>query len=448
MQDELARPDAAQQRVHRLDIQPGGRVAGAVEPFEHALLVVLGLQLADEPRPRVGEPLVVNVFRVLRADEHAQPEGPRLLKQPHQRLFGRRVVGVRREHAECLVDVQQRAQARRAGERAHPGVDGPEDQRVEELALGVVEVRGVEDRGARVAFRREQHRRDVERLALDPALEVWRRHDVVQLLGQLDAVLLGEDVLDVEHAELPEGGPLHLQNELRHRKVGALLPVVLENVGEQDVLAVLDGPRVDADERQQRRDEPLDALAQSFLVARPALFRGGEGLQDANGQPRFGARRVDAEACRAAVGLHAVVGDAPLLQPVAPAPGDDGGVLLQRVVGAGGVVGVHPRLVVLRREVREGEQHIGDVAFGVDDQTRDAVEHGLLENVDAETRLAAARHAEDDAVSRQVAGVVVDGRVVDDLVRLGVDLRAEIEVVRRLDEVHLLHTVIASGTDP
>ena len=84
------------------------------EAVEHARLVALGLQPAEEPGAGVGEPLVVEVDRVLRRQHDAEAERAPLLEQRQQRRLRRRIRD-RREVAEDLVHVDDRAQARRAG---------------------------------------------------------------------------------------------------------------------------------------------------------------------------------------------------------------------------------------------------------------------------------------------------------------------------------------------
>ncbi len=79
VQDKLARAEITDQAVDGRHIQRRGSIAGAVQPFEDALFVVLGLHLADKPRPGVGQTLIVDILRVLCGDHHPQPKGARLL---------------------------------------------------------------------------------------------------------------------------------------------------------------------------------------------------------------------------------------------------------------------------------------------------------------------------------------------------------------------------------
>ena len=83
-------PSAQDQLLELAAVEPA-LARGALESVEHAQLVLLGLQPSDEPRAGVGEPLVVEVDRVLRRQHHAQAERARLLEQRQQRRLRRRV---------------------------------------------------------------------------------------------------------------------------------------------------------------------------------------------------------------------------------------------------------------------------------------------------------------------------------------------------------------------
>ncbi len=54
------------------------------------------------------------------------------------------------------------------------------------------------------------------------------------------------------------------------------------------------------------------------------------------------------------------------------------------------------------------QQQVAQVALGVDGNDRDVVDQRLLEQADAQSGLAAAGHADDDRVCRQVLGVIQD----------------------------------------
>ena len=54
---------------------------GPFQTLQHPRLITLGLQLADEPRSGVGQPLVIQIDRVLGDQHRVQPKSARLLEQ-------------------------------------------------------------------------------------------------------------------------------------------------------------------------------------------------------------------------------------------------------------------------------------------------------------------------------------------------------------------------------
>ena len=95
----------------------------------------------------------------------------------------------------------------------------------------------VEDAVPRAAIGGVEQAGNIQRLAFDPGLEGRRSQDVIEQHRQAETVLLGEEGVDIEHAQLWEGRRLGLQDQLAQVQVFALAPGVLEDVGEQDVLA-------------------------------------------------------------------------------------------------------------------------------------------------------------------------------------------------------------------
>ena len=63
----------------------------ALETVEHACLIPLGLEPSQEPRPRIGEALVVEVDRILRGEHDPKAERAPLLEERHQRGLRRRI---------------------------------------------------------------------------------------------------------------------------------------------------------------------------------------------------------------------------------------------------------------------------------------------------------------------------------------------------------------------
>ena len=157
----------------------------------------------------------------------------------------------------------------------------------------------------------------------------------------------------------------------------------------------------------KRRNGALDPVTQDLRFGVPVEVRRLEAGQDAHRQPRLGAGGVDGEVGRVFERLDAVGAFFPARQPVAPVGGGLDGEIVHRHPLARGVVGVDPGLEILGPQVGEGEQQVGDVAFGVDDDRGHPIERGLFEQIDAEAGLAAAGHADTDRMGGQVARVVV-----------------------------------------
>ena len=237
-------------------------------PFEHARLVVLRLEPPDEPGARVGHRLVVEVDGVLRREHEPEPEGAALLEDREDRLLrGRLPVG--RHVAEDLVHVRERAQVGRSLLSSHPRHELREDERHDELPLLLGEVREVHDGAAGLALRREQHRLGVERLALAPGGEGGRRDQSVESEGELRPVGRREELVDLEDTELPDRRRLDLGDQRAEVEVASGTPGVLDQVGEQHVLAAREWVGVDPDELQEARHRALDLVAKRLLLGLP-----------------------------------------------------------------------------------------------------------------------------------------------------------------------------------
>ena len=153
----------------------------------------------------LDERLVVEVDRVLGGEHEAEPEGAGLLEQGEQRRLGRRVGRVRRQEAEHLVEVEERAQLGGPRLRAQPAAHALGDQRDDEQPLGVAEVGDGDDRQARPAAGGGRAQSiDVERLALEEAGEGRRGEQVVERLARTGAVARRVGALERQRAEAVE----------------------------------------------------------------------------------------------------------------------------------------------------------------------------------------------------------------------------------------------------
>ena len=380
------------------------------QPFQHARLVALRLQLADEPGAGVGQSLVVQVHRVLGRQHHADTEGARLFHQRQQRaLAGRFADG--REEAKHLIHVDQRAQAGGTGLRAHPGDDLFQQQGDEEHPLGVAEMCNVEDAHVGLGIAAVEHMVDVERHTLYPRTERRRGDHVIQRNRQREAVLLREERIDVEDAQLTHRRVLDRKDQLGQVEILALTPVVLEDRRQQDMLAAAHWIGCDAHQSQQRADGAADLFAQRLLVVVPVQIRRGQRTDNADRHTGIRAGCVDDEIGALLQCPDALRSLIPRLQPVAPVVGR----LLSKSLGghvlAAGIVGIDPGQEILTAEVGKCQQQVGDVPLGIDDDRRHLVQRSFLQQVNAEASLAAASHADTDRMSGQVAGVVHQGRL-------------------------------------
>ena len=103
---------------------------------------------------------------------------------------------------------------------------------------------------------------------------------------------------------------------------------------------------------------------------------------------------------------------APRGKTVAPLARLLGGKFLRSDVEPFGVVRIDPGLEVLRLEIGELQEQVGEIALGIDDQRRDAVDGGFFQHADAESGLSTARHSDAYGVGDQIFAVVQENIVV------------------------------------
>ena len=244
----------------------------------------------------------------------------------------------------------------------------------------------------------------------EPLLEPWRRQDAVQLQRQVEAILLREERLQIEHAELVERRGLHEMDQRGKVEAPAVLPRAREQRRQQRVLAA-SRRGVDAGKRQHARGCGAGAVPHEFEVL-PLLRPGGvERTQHRNGQPRAAPRRVDREVGGCPEALNAGRVLPPVGQPPRPGLSLVRGVLLRFPSGAAGFVLVDPGPELRGREIGEGQQEVPKVPFGIDRDHGDAVDECFFEEPDAEARLAGTRHAHAHGMRHEVARVVQYGRL-------------------------------------
>jgi hypothetical protein len=387
--------------------------------------------------------LVVEVDRVLRRQDDPQAVGAGLLQQGQQRQLRRGVRG-RRQVAEHLVHVEERAQARGAGLAAHPAHQLVQQERDEEHPLGIAEVGDGKHRQARLAPLAEEQPLHVERLAFGPGLERGRREEIVDLGREGEAFRRREEGVDFEHADARDRRRLDLADQLAEIQASPGAPGGVEKMREQDVFAALDRVGIDAEEAEQARrgggDPPTIEVGVGDLVRRRRIEAG----EDRQRPPAARARGVDGEVGGLPQPTDAIAVLAPRGQSVPPG----GGLLFGEGIGgqalAPRIVVVDPRPEVARTELGKRQQQIPEVSLRIDHQRWHAVDGRLFEEGDAEPGLAASGHADDHRVRHEVARVV-EQRRLRPLAALEVglatetreaDLAAEIERSQLLEVLH------------
>ena len=201
---------------------------------------------------------------------------------------------------------------------------------------------------------------------------------------------------------------------------------------------------VDAGHGENTGNERLDPLAPGFGIVEDRL---GGRLQAAEHRQRSAgraARGVDRH-----VDALAEPGD-PL--PRLPARGQTVGPLLRRFLGelvereAVALRGIflEPRPEVGWPQLREGEEDVGEIPLGVDDDRGDVVDRRLFDEADEQARLAAAGHADTDSVGRQPPGIEEE-RLAARLAGIGVDPLAEIKDAEPFDVSAEIAPVVAAA---
>jgi hypothetical protein len=235
----------------------------------------------------------------------------------------------------------------------------------------------------------------------------------------------------IANAELADRRGERHPDECGQVEAAALLPLVEDQVRQQDVLAARQRIGIDADESEQTADIALDLVGHGLVVVH--VRRRLERPDDVDADPTGGSGGVDGEVdLRSQLGDRCA-GEPPAPEAVAPGLGLSSGEVGDTLARLGRVAFVDPRLEVGRREVREGEAEVGEVALRVDQQGGHARAQCLLDQHDTEAGLARAGHADDHAVGGEVARRHI-GRGIRALLGGRVDLPAEVEVSHRRAE--------------
>ena len=125
-----------------------------------------------------------------------------------------------------------------------------------------------------------------------------------------------------------------------------------------------------------------------------------------SGRPAALPGRVDRDIRSIAKALDALAVLIPVGQSLAPGLGGLRGERVRCHAFACGFARIDPRREVFGAQLRKGQQQIAEVAFGVDGDSRHAIDRGFFEQRQAQTGLPAAGHADADRVRGQVARVI------------------------------------------
>ncbi len=220
----------------------------------------------------------------------------------------------------------------------------------------------------------------------------------------------------------------------RQIQILARAPRVIQNRRQQDVLAALHRIGVHAQQRQarwsrsssplppsaRRHHAPPRAARRTTSGWRPGCLRGCRACR-----PRSRPSRAASRCARRPV-------------PTRRGPSSTFRLVrrerVDRLLLTRGFVRIDPRLEIAGREIGKGEQQVREIALRIDRDDGNAVDQRFFEQRDAESRLAAARHADDDAVRDEVAGVVED-RLGGQLFGREIVLAPQVEAPERLERL-------------
>ena len=269
-------------------------------------------------------------------------------------------------------------------------------------------MRNRHDRDARLAVGRVQKILRAERFALHPGLEAGGGEQVVERHRQLEALVRGEERVDVHDADLRNRRVLDFGDQGRDIETAPFLPGVVEQPRNQDVLAAGYRISVHVEQRQDARRRRLHALTVEVDVIDQCLVRRIESAQHRHGQAGIAAWRVDGEVDVLPELRDALAGLAPLAEPGLPQRRLRRRVFVRRLALVHRDARIDPRAEVLGPQLGEGKQQVAHVALRVDRDDRDVVEGRFFEDPDAEPGFAGPGHADDCGMRGQVLRVVQD----------------------------------------
>ena len=267
-----------------------------------------------------------------------------------------------------------------------------------------------EDRNPGLARGGPQQRRNVERGSFEPGFEARRGKQVVQCRRELESCPRREEGLEVEYPHSFEARMLDRSNQGSQIEVSPGHPPLFDDPRQQNMLAALDGVGLDSRQRQEPRNGRCHPFPQRIRVGSDGFGWRIERSQHCDRKTMRRAGREDRYICSRPKPADSLPVLARPGQPVAPQLRRLRGELIRRDPTPRCFRFIDPRPEVLRPEFRECEQQVADVALRVYGQGRYSIERCLLEQGQAEARLAASRHPERHGMRGKVPGVVHEGR--------------------------------------
>ena len=269
-----------------------------------------------------------------------------------------------------------------------------EEERDENHPLGVAEVGDREDRDPRTPVRRSEEEIDVEGIAGEPSIKPRTREEMVEGDCKLVALLPRVEAFQVQNPDFLNFWVLNARD--KELDVEGLLagPGLGDDRHEEEVFAALYRVGFDAEKAEQASDDAKRLLADRLSIG--PFGRRGERFHERDRHSETGAWRIDTDVGRILQSLNTCA--------ILVARRETSRPLLCLFCGIFSLG--NPREEVFRPKLGERQQEIRQIPFRIDNNRRNLIDCGLFEERDREARLSASRHADYDAVGREVARLI------------------------------------------
>ena len=282
---------------------------------------------------------------------------------------------------------------------------------------------------ARTPVRRAEKVCDIELFPRVPCRESGRREQRVQREHQRKSIFGGEKRLNVQDPDFVKRRLLDFRDDRPEIEVISGLPFVGENCAKEGAFAAFCRIHIDRKQPEQAGDSGQHALRQRLVIG--LVLRGVKGIHEIHRQARRASRCVDG---KIRLLLHRADPRAilpPGSEAVSPQLRLTRRPVIRRHPLAHGVVLNNPGTKILRFQIGKCQQQIGEVALGINNDSRHAIDSRLFEQREAEPGFSAARHPDADGMGHQIARVVKQRLVGTSIDRLSQIERAEFFKIRR-----------------